>query len=215
MNYSIYLIQNNNPIINLESVNEEETKGIEIFDDETNNKKYAEQIKYFRGIIDEYDSINKQLKIYSFMDIKNESHESYEIKNNLIEKLMKLYNIINDYANDILIKLFIDTSITDDMVNDFCLNMSNFDSEFKDNYEILDKEFNIITKLISKIKEKEEFYLDKLSLIENEETLEYKEINKKLDIIIENDSYIYKINNGYIQYDYEKIIDILNKLESM
>lgn len=215
MNYSIYLIQNNNPIINLESSNDEETKGIDIFDDETNNKKYAEQIKYFRSIIDDYDLINKQLKIYSFMDIKNGDEQSSELKKDLIEKLNKLYREISDYANDILIKLFVDTSITDEIVNEYCLNMSKLDSNFKEDYEILDKEFNIITKIINKIKEKEEIYLTKLSLIENEDSEEYKEINKKLDLIIEYDSYIYKINNGYIKYEPENLIKMTDNLDSM
>ena len=214
MNYSIYLIQNNNPIINLESANEEETKGIEIFDDDTNNKKYAEQIRYFRGIIDEYDSISKQLKIYSFMETDNQ--EKNQTKKILLEHLSKLYNNMYDYANDILIKLFVANNLVDEVVNEYCINMSNLDNEFKEEYEVLDKEFNIVTKLINKIREKEDSYLEKLSSFEeNEESQEYKEINKKLDTIIEFDSYIYKINNGYIQYDSNKIIEILNKLEEI
>lgn len=213
MNYSIYLIQNNKPIIHLETANEEETKGIEIYDDDTSSKKYAEQIKYFREIIDEYDSINKQLKIYSFME--TDDVEKNQIKMDLLEKLSKLYDNIYNYANDILIKLFVETNLTDKNVNEYCINMSKLDNEFKDIYEKLDNEFNIVTKLINKIKEKEENYLDKLSLINNEDSQEYKEINKILDMIIEFDSYIYKINNGYIQYDFNKIIEILNKLDAL
>ena len=211
MNYSIYLIQNNNPIINLESVNEEDTKGIEIYDDETNNKKYTDQIKYFRSIVDEYDLINKQLKTYSLMETEND--EKNKIKKDLLEKLNLLFTNLYDYANDILIKIFVDASLNDDIINEYCMNMNNLDLEFKDEYEKLDKEFNIITKLIDKIKEREDFYLDKLSKLKNEQTEEYMEINKKLDLIIEYDSYIYKINNSYIEYDSNKVIEMLNKLD--
>ena len=93
--------------------------------------------------------------------------------------------------------------------------MSEYDIEFKDLFDTLDKEYNIVTKLINKIKDKENLYLDKLSGIKNEESTEYEEVNKKLDIIIDFDSYIYKINNGYVQYDYSKIIDMLNKLDEL
>ena len=212
MNYSIYLIQNNTPIINLESVNDEDTKGIEIYEDD-NNKKYDEQIKYFRKLIDEYDTINKQMKIYSFMDSGN--FEKNKIKKELLEKLEIIYHNLYDYANDILIKLFIDTNLTDDNVNNYCIKMSGYDVEFKDLFDTLDKEYNIVTKLTNKITEKENFYLDKLTGIENENSVEHDEVNKKLDIIIDFDSYIYKINNGYIQYEYSKIIEMLNKLEEL
>ena len=210
MHYSIYLIHNNNPIINVESANDEDTKGIEIYDEETNNKKYSEQIKYFRAIIDEYDTINKQLKMYSF--IETNDIQKIQIKNELIEKLNLLYNNVYEYANDILIKLFVELNITDELVNEYCLNMNELDNKFKQEYEILDSEFNIVTKLINKIKEKEDFYLNKLSLLD-EDSSEYKEITLKLDSIIEYDSYLYKINNGYVQYEMEKIINILNAIE--
>lgn len=211
INYSIYLIQNVNPIINLETANEEDTKGIEIFDDDSNNKKYIEQIKYFRDIINDYDLINKQLKMYLLIETENE--EKNIIKKNLLNKLDILYNEVYDYANDILIKIFVDKNLSDDLINEYCVNMNNLDSNFKDEYQKLDNEFNLVTKLINKIKEKEDLYLDKLSTIENENSIEFKEINKKLDILIDYDSYIYKINNGYIVYDATKITEILNDLE--
>ncbi len=139
--------------------------------------------------------------------------EKNEIEKKLLEKLEILYVALYDYANDTLIKLFINTNLTDDIVNDFCIKMSEYDTEFKDLFDTLDKEYNIVTKLINKIKDKENLYLDKLSGIENEECVEYEEVNKKLDIIIDFDSYIYKINNGYVQYEYSKIIEMLNILD--
>lgn len=213
INYSIYLIQNNTPVVNLETANEEETKGIEIYDDDTNNKKYAEQIKYFRTIIDTYETINKQMKIYTFMDSGN--LEKNEIKKTLLDKLAILMTNLYDYANDILIKLFVETNLTDELVNEYCTKMNEYDSEFNELFDTLDKEYNIINKLIDKIKEKENLYLSQLDNIQNEESEEYISICKKLDTIIDLDSWIYKINNGYIQYEYPKIIEILNKLDEL
>ena len=213
MNYSIYLIQNNTPIINLESANEDDNKGIEIYDDETNTKKYIEQIKYFRTIIDNYETINKQMKIYTFMDSGN--LEKNEIKKELLNNLSILFTDLYDYANDILVKLFIERNLTDELVNEYCTKMNKLDSEFNELFDNLDKEYNIINKLIDKIKEKENLYLLQLDNIQNEESEEYKTTCKKLDIIIDFDSWIYKINNGYIQYEYSKITEILNKLDEI
>jgi molecular chaperone DnaK (HSP70) len=210
-NYSIYLIQNNVPIINLESANDEDNKGIEIYEEE--NKKYDEQIKYFRSLIDEYDTIGKQMKMYSFMD--SGSHEKNEIKKNLLDKLEILHNELYNYANDTIIKLFIENNLTDEIVNTYCIKLNEYDIQFKKIFDELDKEYNIVSKLMNKIKEKENTYLDKLSTIQNEDSPEFKEINKKLDLIIDFDSYIYKINNGYIQYESSKIIKILNELQEL
>jgi len=210
-NYSIYLIQNTNPIINLETANEEETKGIEIYDDDINNKKYSEQIKYFRDIINEYDLINKQLKTYSFMETDNEDINIK--KKELITKLEQIYNNVYDYANDVLIKIFVDKELTDDLINEYCSTLNKLDIQFKEEYENLDKEFNLMTKLINAIKEKEDLYLDKITSIENNTSIEFLEINKKLEQIIDFDGYIYKINNGYEQYDAKKILDMIEKIK--
>jgi molecular chaperone DnaK (HSP70) len=213
MNYSIYLIQSNDLIISLESANDEDIKGIEIYDDDTNNKKYAEQIKYFRIIIDDYDNINRQMKIFSFMNSENK--EKNEIKNELLNKLSILYTNLYDYANDILIKFFVESNLTDDLVNEYCTRINNLDFEFKELFDTLDKEYNIITKLVDKIKEKENLYLSQLDNILDEESQEYKTTCTKLDMIIDFDSLIYKINNGYVQYEYNKITEILNKLDEI
>jgi succinate dehydrogenase flavin-adding protein (antitoxin of CptAB toxin-antitoxin module) len=153
------------------------------------------------------------MKIFSFMNSENK--EKNEIKNELLDKLSILYTKLYDYANDALIKFFVETNLTDDLVNEYCTIMNNLDSEFKELFDTLDKEYNIITKLVDKIKEKENFYLSQLDNIQDEESQEYKTICKKLDIIIDFDSWIYKINNGYIQYEYNKITEILNKLDEI
>jgi heat shock protein 1/8 len=221
INYSIYLIQNIAPIINLDSANDTDTNGIEIYDDDINNKKYSEQIKYIRSVIDEYDTMNKQLKIYSFMDVSN-----IDIKNILIPKLNMLFQQISEYSNDILIKFFIDNQLNDDIVNQSITKLNELDIEFKSHYDKLDSEFNIINKLIDKIKEKELYYLNLLDNTVNTDNsdnsdnsnhtlteLIINDINNKLENILEYDSIIYKINNGYIPFEYSKIIEIINILD--
>ena len=70
-------------------------------------------------------------------------------------------------------------------------------------------------KIIDKIREKENFCLSQLDDLKDTECDEYKKINEKLDVIIEIDSYIYKINNGYVKYDNIKMKDILKKLNKL
>jgi molecular chaperone DnaK (HSP70) len=207
MNYSIYLI-NNTPIINqVETANEKDTNSIEIYDDDINNKKYSEQITYFRNIINEYDTINKQIKNYSFNTLNDEEQKLYNL-------LLLSFNTSFDFANDSLIKLFVDVNLTDDFVNNMCSTMNNLDIEFKELFSKLDAQHNVINKLIEKIKEKENFYLNQLDLIQDKECDEYNFIYKKLDIIIDFDSYIYKINNNYEAFDDLKITNMLNFLDN-
>jgi hypothetical protein len=136
-------------------------------------------------------------------------------KNDLVAQLEFLYNELYDYANDTIIKLFVNAELSDDIVNEYCIKMNNYDIQFKNIFDTLDEEFNVVTRLINKIKEKENYYLEKLSTIENEELPEYLLVSNILDMIIDFDSYIYKINNGYVQHEHSKIIEILNKLEKI
>jgi len=48
MNYSIYLIQQTNHLINLESANDNDNKGIEIYEDDNNSRKYFENPIVFK-----------------------------------------------------------------------------------------------------------------------------------------------------------------------
>jgi hypothetical protein len=212
MNYSIYLIHSTAPIINLESANEEETKGIEIYDEDINNKKYEEQIKYLRTVIDEYDTIEKQLNIYMFMDLGSEEKNSN--KKILLEKLLTLKTNLYDYANDCLVKFFVENNLTDELVNEYCINLNNFDTEFKQLYGEVEDEYNTINKIVKKISQIENHYL---SMLENlqPETKEYLNITKILDVIIDYDSYLYKINNGYEKYSSKIINDIYEELSKL
>lgn len=212
INYSIYLIQTTQPIINLESANEEETKGIEIYDDETENKKYSEQLKYLRNIIDEYDSIEKQLNVYKFMDLGTE--EKNNKKKILLDNLTNLKNNLYNYANDWMIKFFVEKNLTDEIVNECCVNLNNYDTEFKELYELVENEYNDVSKLVKMIEQKENHYLNLLEECESE-SKEYKEVCSKLDKIIEYDSYLYKVNNGYEKYSAVVINEIYDKLVNL
>jgi hypothetical protein len=118
-----------------------------------------------------------------------------------------------DYSNDILIKFFIDNNLTDEIVNDNITTINNMDIQFKELFELLDKEYNIINKLIDKLKQKETELLNQLEQAEqNKNETMIDEINNSLNEILEYDSYIYKINNGYVQYDYARILEIINSL---
>ena len=120
---------------------------------------------------------------------------------------------IYDYVNDVLIKFFVDNNLTDDSVNNCMIMINNMDIEFKEIFTIVDSEFNIINKLIEKIKETEEKLLNLLEIAEKDVNNSLIEaINTKLEIIMEYDSFVYKISNGYITFDYSKIQDIINQL---
>lgn len=269
INYSIYIMQQNGPLITLDDANDEETKGIEIYDDDTQAKKYADQIKYFRQIIDEYNNINKQLKIIVFMDKK--SLQTFNVDDTLVE-LYKLFTSVDNYANAVLIDFFVKTDLTDDTVTNYCNQLYILDTNFKEKFNIFNDEFNMINKLINKINDKEDYFLNKLEFFQlqidnlnfshdcitsqnnniqttnlnlsnkylnnkfefdniintqnnlintnhNNIITQYNyyidEINKKLELIIEFQSLIYKMNSGYVDCENNKILDIIKILDNI
>lgn len=258
INYSIYMIQQITPIINLESAEDEDNKGIEIYEDDNNSKKYAEQIKYFRNIIDEYDNIKKQINILKHLEI-NKDFKDFE--SNIVQ-IENNFEEVNDYANDILIRFFIDKNINDGIVEEYVTNLYNLDVQFKEYFEQFNEEFNIVNKFINKIKEKEDSLLKQLEILTNSTDFnlndnvdknkdqiensikndysienadgtnledicqnivnnlepnnqEIDNINSKLDVILEFQSFIYKIDSGYVKTDLNKINHMINVLEKM
>jgi hypothetical protein len=131
--------------------------------------------------------------------------------NNKINNILLLYEKVNSYANDILIQFFIDNNLNNELVTEYCTNLNNYDIEFKEEFNTLDDEYNIINKLINKLKDKEEEYINLLENTNSDSDNEEKinEINKKLDRLIEIDSIIYKINSGYISIENSQILDII------
>ena len=62
-NYGIFIIMSNEPLQDVQAANNEDTKAIDIYDEDINSKKYITEITHFRSMIDKYDNINKQIKI--------------------------------------------------------------------------------------------------------------------------------------------------------
>ena len=205
INYSIYIIKTTSND-DLECLNEDEIKGIEIWDD-NNSKKYNEQINYFRNIIDEYDYIKKQIKVFKYIENNNLD---------LFNKLENSFNLTNQYANDIIIKFFTDINLDDNSVNEYVNEMKKYNEEFKKLFDDYNLDYNIISKLINKIKKKEEEYLLKLENIsDNKNTEIIDNINNKLDEIIEYNSILYKFNSGYITFEDNDFKNMIKKVEEI
>lgn len=234
INYSIYIILQAKPVIELEDANEFD-KGIEIYDDDTNAKNYEEEINNFRKIIDEYDNIGKQIKIYKFSNNPNKFNcgDYNDKKNEELKKLEEKFNVVYDYASDNLLNIFINKNITKESVNDIVDKLHQLDSDFKEIYNLFNNEFNIISKLINKLEEKENYYLEILEKLnessnnndeigsnfsnddKNKHDEEINKINNILDIILEYQTVIYKMNSGYIDSDIDRLSNMLNIIEKM
>jgi len=217
-NYSMFIIINTNLTTkNLDSADSsKEIKGIEIYDEELDNKKYIEHIKYVRNIIDELNDINKELKIYYYNE-KNNINKNNNEKYNIIKEQ---YDKINELANDLLVKFFIEKALSEEyVIENMDIIKTSYDN-FKDDYNEFSESFNIFKQINKKIKEKEDKYIGLLD--ELNENINTEETNKKiqltngiLDLLIDYDSIIYKMNNGYEVVDIEKINSMLEKLNNL
>jgi len=237
INYSIYIFQQSTPLIELEAsnMNEEKDKGIEIYDDDTNAKTYEEQINYFRKIVDDYDNIGKQIKIIKYMNkAKINNNEEELLQLNKLNELEELFNEVLNFSSDNLLNFFINKNLSSEYVDEIVNKLYQMDLNFKEKFNSFDSEFNLITKLINKIDEKENYYLGLLEIMD--ETLKFNDnktldnqdisneinksdtvnsINDKLDIILEYQSIIYKMNSGYIESDIDKISNMINILDKL
>lgn len=233
INYSIYIFQQTTPIIELEASNveEEQDKGIEIYDDDTNAKMFEEQINYFRKIVDEYDTIGKQIKIIKYLNKSKQTEKYCHLEE--LEKLEKIFDELFNFASDTLLNFFINKNLISEYVNDVVNKLYLMDIDFKEKYNTFDNEFNIISKLLNKIEEKENYYLGLLDIMENniktidtnteqnkfiqenEKNNNIKLINDKLDIILEFQSIIYKMNSGYVETDIDRLSNMLDTIEKL
>jgi molecular chaperone DnaK (HSP70) len=226
-NYSMFIIINNNLTTkNLDSADShKETKGIEIYDEELDNKKYVEYIKYIRNIIDELNDINKELKIFYYQEKTNVNENNDNDKYNIIRDQ---YDKINELANDLLVKFFIEKSLSEEYVIENMGVIKTTYDIFKEDYNEFSESFNIFKQINKKIKEKEDKYIglldelnDKINNninnnINNEETDKKIQLtNGILDLLIDYDSIIYKMNNGYEVVDNEKLNRMLEKLNNL
>ena len=209
INYSIYIIQQSTPILELDAVNQEDDKGIEIYDDDTLTKKYETQINYFRNIIEEYDNINKHIIINKKINNNNNKVDYVIVED--------LFNFVYNYASEVLINFFINKNLNDEYVDTVVKKLNELDNSFKEVYNSVDA---VLNKLVDKLNEKENYYLllldNKVDDIVDDTVDDIKnDILNKLDLIIEFQSYIYKINSGYCEIDYDKISNVLKCLDSI
>jgi len=226
-NYSMFIIINNNLTTkNLDSADSsKEIKGIEIYDEELDNKKYVEHIKYIRNIIDELNDINKELKIFYHQEKINKDVNNNEEKYNNIREQ---YDKVNELANDLLVKFFIEKALSEEYVIENMEIIKNLYYTFREDYNEFSESFNIFKQINKKIKEKEDKYIGLLDeLNENinnniNNKINNEEINKKiqltngiLDLLIDYDSIIYKMNNGYEVVDIEKLNTMIEKLNNL
>jgi molecular chaperone DnaK (HSP70) len=218
-NYSMFIIINSNLTTkNLDSADStKETKGIEIYDEELDNKKYVEHIKYIRNIIDELNDINKELKIFYYQEKMNTNENKHEEKYNNIREQ---YNKVNELANDLLVKFFIEKALSEEYVIENMETIKGAYYTFKEDYNEFSESFNIFKQINKEIKEKEDKYITLLDELNN--NINDEEINKKiqltngiLDLLIDYDSIIYKMNNGYEDVDIEKLNMMLEKLNNL
>jgi molecular chaperone DnaK (HSP70) len=172
-----------------------EGEGVEILDDDVNNKKYSKHIIFIRDLLERYDLYNKQI----FNKHVNE-----------------LFRKVYDLANDLLIKFFIDIDIpVDDVVNNI-KKIKTYSEEFESEYCKLNIELNILDRVIYKHKQVENTYLSLLDIHSNStNNIESKNINNVLDILIDYDTIIYKMKNNYDVYDENKLILIEIELDKL
>lgn len=162
--------------------------GVEILDDDVNNKKYGEHIIFIRDLIEEYDLYNKQI---------------------FDKHINDLFRKVYDLANELLIKFFIESNISNDEVVNSINTIKKFSEEFKNEYCKLNIELNILDRVIYKHKQIENKYLLLLDNADN------ADINAILDTLIDYDTIIYKMKNNYDVYDENKLILIETELDKL
>lgn len=197
INYSIYLLQTNTNMTELETLEEEKNIGIEIYDENTNAKLFEKYIIELRNILSNYDQINKQINIIKHLN-------SDDSINNITNLINENYNIIND----LLIDIFVNKEITElDLIKQV-EEIKNKYNEFITMYSNIEN-INIVNILIEKIRNKEE---ELLIQMENDDTIDN---TSKLDIIIGIDNEIYKMNEGYSQISLENIQKMIKIIDSL
>ena len=201
-NYSLLMITPKTG--NIDTFNAEGREGgggVEILDDDVNNKKYGEHIIFIRDLIEEYDLYNKH---------NNELYNKHNNDNNdLFRKVYDLFRKVYDLANELLIKFFIESNISNDEVINSINTIKTFSEEFKSEYCKLNIELNILDRVIYKHKQIEDKYLLLL------DTADTTDINLILDTLIDYDTIIYKMKNNYDVYDEDKLILIEKELDKL
>ena len=194
-NYSLLMIMPTSTEDNSAIGCDAEGGGVEILDDDVKNKKYSEHILFIRDLLEEYELYNKQI---------------------FDKHINELFRKVYDLANELLIKFFIDSDISNEDVENSIKIIKTYSEEFKNEYNKLNIELNILDRVIYKHKQIENTYLSLLDTHSNNNDIEESNnINKVLEILIDYDTIIYKMKNNYDVYDENKLILIETELDKL
>ena len=159
----------------------------------------------------------------SRVNLVNESHSS----NSENFRLISIFST-SKISDNLLVKFFIEKALSEEYVIENMETIKTLYYTFKEDYNKFSESFNIFKQINKNIKEKEDKYivlLDELNEKINDkinEKINNEETNKKiqltngiLDLLIDYDSIIYKMNNGYEVVDIEKLNTMLEKLNNL
>jgi molecular chaperone DnaK (HSP70) len=185
--YSIFLTSQ--PTTYKVEAQEENIKGVKIYEDEINYSKYTEQINYFKNLLKEYNIIkehNKKLYDTKFYFLKDLTKD--EIINLLTTKNDELLHIVDSILIEIITK-----PQTDEIIESYCSKAYNLDIEYKNLYNIYSIYFNLIKYVEIKLEEYENSINDE----------------NKLNQVIEYYVIIHEMKNNYIEYNETVLMNIL------
>jgi heat shock protein 5 len=202
-NYSVLLIYSTEPIINLQNSDEvkEKTDCVDIVDDNV----YSEQHEYFKNIINEYKNIKKQITIYNNNIVNGDENKN-------LNELQILFDDLIKYADEKVLLFYINDSLTDDIVKTITSTLYNYDLKFKEKYELMYDELNMVDVLKQQIEELENKILQIYDNSDNETKNNYDLILEKL---IEFNTYIYSVENNYEIINYDNINTIKQFINDM
>lgn len=202
INYSIYLIINEEKNFKeLDDANEC-NEGTEIIDKDI-RKKFEHEIDFLRQILNECDCIHKELNIIKFMsDSEKSKIGDFNLKEFI--EIEKTFNEIYDkISKDIMINIFVNDDIDKEILTTTINAVKELYSNFKEHFNTFNDKFNYVNKLIKNISEKEEKILSSIENISDYIVFYYK--------ILKNELAIYNSNNKTINnIDINDIIDTKN-----
>jgi molecular chaperone DnaK (HSP70) len=179
INYSIYLIINEEKILKELDDADECSEGTEIIDKNI-RKKFEHEIDFLRNILNECDLVHKELNIIKFMS----DQDKEKIGNFNPEEFKNIETAFNDIYNkiskDIMINIFINDDIDKDILNTTIITVKNLYDDFKVNFKIFNDKFNHINKLIKNITDKEENILTTIETISDDIVFYYKILKNEL-----------------------------------
>ena len=160
----------------------------------------------------------KPWKLLPFIN-KRITQAVIEIKTKNKLEIETLNNIIKDRF-DIEPSVLPEKGLDNDTLIKYIETLKTLYDNFKEDYNTFSDSFNIFKQINKNIKEKENKYLILLDELNN--NINNEEANKKiqltngiLDLLIDYDSIIYKMNNGYEVVDVEKLNTMLEKLSNL